>query len=82
VDKKINRDSFPPRDHCHDDIFGRHERQLSRDAVFDDLLVDDDALEDVLQSHQDRVGSQKRFWQSDSSEKNVVLDKTPILKVF
>ena len=46
-------------DRGHQDIFGRHERQLRREIGGDDSRIDNQPGSDVLQQQQHRVGSQK-----------------------
>ena len=71
MENENNSNFFSPWDHDHDEVLGGHEGQLGRDSILDDLRVDNDSLEDVLQSLQDGVRRQKRFRQSDSPKKMV-----------
>ena len=44
-----------------------HERKLLRDSSSDDLGVDDETLEDVLESAENDVGGEEGFGKGDSS---------------
>ena len=58
--------------HRHDDILGRHERQLASDATLDDLGINHQAFGDVLENTQHDVGREEGFGQRDAAVGRVI----------
>jgi hypothetical protein len=56
----------------HDDVLGRHERQLLVDSSSDDFRVDDEALKDVLEGGEDDVGGEEGLGEGHSTVGRVV----------
>ena len=57
---------------AHDDLLGRHERQLVVDAATDARRMDLEALGDVGQQHDDRIGGEERFGNGEAAVRGVV----------
>jgi hypothetical protein len=56
----------------HHQILGHHERQLAPDIRRDDVLVYDDAADDVVVEQRDGVGGEERFRNRDAPVRGII----------
>lgn len=59
-------------DECHDDVLGRHERQLGVNTLLDDGGVYNEAGGDVVEEDERGIGAEEGLWETHAADGAVV----------